>query len=184
MLDYGQYVAVPFATMLLADLGADVVKVEPLAGDQWRRYEPIAHGESRFFYSLNRNKRSVAVDLKTEAGRRVSAQLIRGADAVVHNCLPEPARRFGLDRRSVLALNPRCVCVNVSAFGSAGPDAERPAYDLISQALSGLLAAQPRVGYEVPSAWADWRLRTSWRAPSPPSRCLRDSPPGTGRQVT
>jgi len=150
VLDFGQYVAVPFATMLLADLGADVVKVEPPAGDEWRRYDPVAPGESRHFWALNRNKRSVALDLKTEAGRSAAAKLIRGADALVHNCLPERARRFGLDRESVLAINPRCVWVNVSAFGSAGPDSERPAYDLISQALSGLLAAQPRVGDAVP----------------------------------
>jgi crotonobetainyl-CoA:carnitine CoA-transferase CaiB-like acyl-CoA transferase len=150
VLDFGQYVAVPFATMLLADLGADVVKVEPPAGDQWRRYDPLAPGESRHFYALNRNKRSVALDLKTEAGRAGAAKLIRGADAVVHNCLPPRARRFRLDRDSMRAINPRCVCVNVSAFGSAGPDSERPAYDLISQALSGLLAAQPRIGDEVP----------------------------------
>ncbi len=150
VLDFGQYVAVPFATMLLADLGADVVKVEPPAGDQWRRYDPLGPGESRHFYALNRNKRSVALDLKTEAGRSAAAVLIGGADALVHNCLPARAREFGLDRDSVMAVNPGCVWVNVSAFGSAGPDAERPAYDLISQALSGLLAAQPRVGDEVP----------------------------------
>jgi crotonobetainyl-CoA:carnitine CoA-transferase CaiB-like acyl-CoA transferase len=150
VLDYGQYVAGPFATMLLADLGADVVKVEPPAGDQWRRYDPHAPGESRHFYALNRNKRSVALDLKTAPGRRESAELIRSADALVHNCLPERARRFGLDRESVRAVNPRCVWVNVSAFGSSGPDAQRPAYDLISQALSGLLAAHPRTGDAVP----------------------------------
>ncbi len=150
VLDFGQYVAVPFATMLLADLGADVVKVEPPTGDQWRRYDPLGPGESRHFYALNRNKRSVALDLKTPAGRSAAAALIGGADALVHNCLPARAREFGLDRDSVLAVNPSCVWVNVSAFGSAGPDAERPAYDLISQALSGLLAAQPRVGDEVP----------------------------------
>jgi crotonobetainyl-CoA:carnitine CoA-transferase CaiB-like acyl-CoA transferase len=150
VLDFGQYVAAPFATMLLADLGADVVKVEPPAGDEWRRYDPVAPGESHYFYALNRNKRSVALDLKTESGRDAAAELIRGADALVHNCLPRRAARFALDRESVRAINARCVWVNVSAFGSAGPDSERPAYDLISQALSGLLAAQPRAGDEVP----------------------------------
>ena len=101
VLDFGQYVAAPFATMLLADLGADVVKVEPPAGDQWRRYDPIAPGESHHFYALNRNKRSVALDLKTESGRDAAAELIRGADALVHNCLPRRAARFALDRESV-----------------------------------------------------------------------------------
>ena len=149
VLDYGQYVAGPFATMLLSDLGADVVKVEPPRGDEWRRYDPFEEGESRYFYALNRGKRSVALDLRTEAGRAASRELIAGADALVHNCLPERARRFGLDRDSVQAVNPRCVCVCVSSFGSSGPDAERPAYDLIGQALSGLLLADPRPG-EVP----------------------------------
>ena len=146
VLDYGQYVAGPFATMLLADLGADVVKVEPPRGDEWRRYDPFEEGESRYFYALNRGKRSVVLDLKTDAGRARSRELIAGADALVHNCLPERARRFGLDRDGVHAVNPRCVTVCVSAFGSGGPDAERPAYDLIGQALSGLLLADPRSG--------------------------------------
>jgi crotonobetainyl-CoA:carnitine CoA-transferase CaiB-like acyl-CoA transferase len=150
VLDYGQYVAGPFATMLLADLGADVVKVEPPGGDQWRRYDPFEEGESRYFYALNRGKRSVALDLKTPEGRARSRELIATADALVHNCLPERARRFGLDRESVEAVNPRCVTVCVSAFGSTGPDADRPAYDLIGQALSGLLAADPAPGHAVP----------------------------------
>jgi crotonobetainyl-CoA:carnitine CoA-transferase CaiB-like acyl-CoA transferase len=150
VLDYGQYVAVPFATMLLADIGADVVKIEPPAGDEWRRYEPFAPGESRYFYALNRNKRSIALDLKSDEGRAASRALIASADAVVHNALPERARRFGLDRETVRSINPRCVWVGVSAFGSDGPDAARPAYDLIAQALSGLLLAQPRVGEPVP----------------------------------
>jgi crotonobetainyl-CoA:carnitine CoA-transferase CaiB-like acyl-CoA transferase len=150
VLDYGQYVAGPFATMLLADLGADVVKVEPPGGDQWRRYDPLTAGDSRYFHALNRGKRSVALDLKTEEGRRSSHRLIADADALVHNCLPERARRFGLDRDSVRATNPDCVVVCVSAFGSSGPDAARPAYDLIAQALSGLLLAHPRAGDPVP----------------------------------
>ena len=150
VLDYGQYVAAPFATMLLSDLGADVVKVEPPAGDEWRRYDPFVPGESRYFYALNRGKRSVALDLKTPEGRERSRELIGSADALVHNCLPERARRFGLDRDSVHDVNPRCVTVCVSAFGSDGPDSARPAYDLIGQALSGLLLADPRPGDTVP----------------------------------
>jgi crotonobetainyl-CoA:carnitine CoA-transferase CaiB-like acyl-CoA transferase len=151
VLDYGQYVAGPFATMLLADLGADVVKVEPPRGDEWRRYDPFADGESRYFYALNRGKRSVVLDLKTEDGRRRSHELIAGADALVHNCLPERARLFALDRDSVRATNPRCVVVCVSSFGSRGPDSGRPGYDLIGQALSGLLLAHPRPDDPVPT---------------------------------
>jgi crotonobetainyl-CoA:carnitine CoA-transferase CaiB-like acyl-CoA transferase len=150
VLEYGQYVAAPFASMLLADLGADVIKVEPPHGDQWRRYDPFQDGESRYFYALNRGKRSVALDLKSEAGRAASRRLIAGAHALLHNSLPARARRFGLDRDSVAEVNPQCVVVAVSAFGSAGPDAERPGYDLIAQALSGLLLGHPRPGDRVP----------------------------------
>src|SRR4051794_22916328 len=136
--------------MLLADLGADVVKIEPPRGDEWRRYDPFQPGESRYFYALNRGKRSIALDLKSEHGRERSRELIAGADALVHNCLAGRAREFGLDRDSVRDVNPRCVIVCVSAFGSDGPDSGRPAYDLIGQALSGLLLADPRPGDRVP----------------------------------
>ena len=92
VLDYGQYVASPFATMLLSDLGADVIKVEPPSGDEWRRYDPFEDGESRYFYALNRGKRSIALDLKSSEGRKRSRELIASADALVHNCLPDRAR--------------------------------------------------------------------------------------------
>jgi crotonobetainyl-CoA:carnitine CoA-transferase CaiB-like acyl-CoA transferase len=150
VLDYGQYVAAPFATMLLSDLGADVIKVEPPRGDEWRRYDPFQPGESRYFYALNRGKRSIALDLKTPEGRARSRELIATADALVHNCLSRRARSFGLDHDSVHEVNPACVVVCVSAFGSDGPDSNRPAYDLIGQALSGLLLADPRPGDTVP----------------------------------
>jgi len=150
VLEYAQYVAGPFAGMLLADLGADVVKVEPPAGDAWRRYEPFADGESRYFYALNRNKRSVVLDLKSEDGRRASRALIGTADAVVHNIPPGRAREFGLDRESVRAVNPTTVWCCVSALGSDGPDASLTAFDLVAQALSGLLLANAQASQGVP----------------------------------
>jgi crotonobetainyl-CoA:carnitine CoA-transferase CaiB-like acyl-CoA transferase len=139
ILEYAQYVAGPFAGMLLADLGADVIKIEPPAGDAWRRYEPFAPGESRFFYGLNRNKRSVVIDLKSDEGRRANASLLETADAVLHNFGPERAQRFGLDRATVRDRNPEAVWCCVSALGSAGPQASLTAFDLVAQALSGLL---------------------------------------------
>jgi crotonobetainyl-CoA:carnitine CoA-transferase CaiB-like acyl-CoA transferase len=150
VLEYAQYVAGPFAGMLLADLGADVVKVEPPSGDAWRRYEPFGDGESRHFYALNRNKRSVVLDLKTDAGLRASRALLARADAVLHNFPPERAARYGLDRESVRAINPRAAWCMVSALGSEGPEAELTAYDLVAQALSGLLLADARPGDEIP----------------------------------
>jgi crotonobetainyl-CoA:carnitine CoA-transferase CaiB-like acyl-CoA transferase len=150
VLEYAQYVAGPFAGMLLADLGADVIKVEAPAGDAWRRYEPFASGESRYFYALNRNKRSVVLDLKTAEGRRASRALIAGADAVLHNFPLERARRYELDRDSVLAANPRAAWCMVSALGTDGPEAELTAFDLVAQALSGLLIADARPGDDIP----------------------------------
>jgi crotonobetainyl-CoA:carnitine CoA-transferase CaiB-like acyl-CoA transferase len=150
VLEYAQYVAGPFAGMLLADLGADVIKVEPPAGDAWRRYEPFAEGESRYFYALNRNKRSVVLDLKDDHGRRASRALIRSADAVLHNLPPDRARRFRLDRESVRELNPAAVWCCVSALGSDGPEAAVTAFDLIAQAVSGLLLAGAQEAAQVP----------------------------------
>jgi crotonobetainyl-CoA:carnitine CoA-transferase CaiB-like acyl-CoA transferase len=150
VLEYAQYVAGPFAGLLLADLGADVIKVEPPEGDAWRRYEPFAPGESRYFYALNRNKRSVVIDLKDPEGRRASRALIAGADAVLHNFPPERARRFELDRGRVREVNPGAVWCCVSALGSDGPEASLTAFDLVAQALSGLLLAGARPSDPVP----------------------------------
>jgi len=150
VLEYAQYVAGPFAGMLLADLGADVVKVEPPGGDAWRRYEPFAAGESRYFYALNRNKRSVVLDLKRSEDRDASAGLIRTADAVLHNFPAARALSFGLDRETVRELNPDAVWCWVSALGSAGPEADLTAFDLVAQALSGLLLATAQESDGVP----------------------------------
>ncbi|MHB1571396.1 MAG: CaiB/BaiF CoA transferase family protein [Solirubrobacteraceae bacterium] len=150
VLEYAQYVAGPFAGMLLADLGADVIKIEPPAGDAWRRYEPFAEGESRYFYALNRNKRSVVLDLKDERGRAASRSLIATADAVLHNFPAARATRFGLDRESVREVNPGAVWCCVSALGSDGPEAALPAFDLVAQALSGLLLANAQGSETVP----------------------------------
>jgi crotonobetainyl-CoA:carnitine CoA-transferase CaiB-like acyl-CoA transferase len=150
VLEYAQYVAGPFAGMLLADLGADVVKVEPPGGDAWRSYEPFAPGESRYFYALNRNKRSVVLDLKTEPGRLASRALIRTADVVLHNLPPSRAGVFELDRERVREVNPAAVWCCVSALGSDGPEASLTAFDLVAQALSGLLFANAQGSEGVP----------------------------------
>jgi crotonobetainyl-CoA:carnitine CoA-transferase CaiB-like acyl-CoA transferase len=150
VLDYAQYVAGPFAAMLLADLGAEVIKVESPTGDAWRHYEPLTADGGKWFVSLNRNKSSVVADLKTAAGQQFSTALIRTADVVIHNMPPERARSFGLDRDSVAQVNPRAVWCCVSAFGSDGPESATLGYDLIAQAASGLLLADARPGDEVP----------------------------------
>lgn len=150
VLDYAQYVAGPFAAMLLADLGAEVIKVEGPRGDAWRHYEPLTPDGGTWFISLNRNKRSVVADLKTEEGRQFSNALIRTADVVIHNMPPERAAAFGLDRAGVAEINPLAVWCCVSAFGSNGPESATLGYDLIAQAASGLLLADARPGDDVP----------------------------------
>jgi crotonobetainyl-CoA:carnitine CoA-transferase CaiB-like acyl-CoA transferase len=150
VVEYTQYVAGPFCTLMLADLGADVIKVEPPQGDQWRRQEPCGDDLSGPFVALNRNKRSIVLDLKSDEGRRDSAALLAQAHVVVHNFSLRRARAFGLDTPSVLAVNPRVVVVKISAFGSDGPQADRAGYDLSAQAASGLLMADARVGDDVP----------------------------------
>jgi crotonobetainyl-CoA:carnitine CoA-transferase CaiB-like acyl-CoA transferase len=150
VLEYAQYVAGPFAGMLLADLGADVVKIEPPQGDAWRHYEPFAPGESRYFYALNRNKRSVVLNLKDEHDREASRELIRDADVVLHN-VPEPrATEFELDRESVREVNPDAVWCCVAALGTDGPESDVTAFDLVAQALSGLLFANAHPADPVP----------------------------------
>jgi crotonobetainyl-CoA:carnitine CoA-transferase CaiB-like acyl-CoA transferase len=139
ILDLSMFVAGPFATMILADLGARVIKIEPLSGDPTRtnRMGPQLRGESAQFASYNRNKLSLALDLKAEAGLGVFEDLVRLADAVFDNFRPGVRRRLKLDHERLRALNPRLVSVSISGFGQDGPWAQRPAYDIVVQALSG-----------------------------------------------
>ena len=150
VVEYAQYVAGPLCGVLLADLGADVVKVEPTAGDGYRHVMPVAPGVGRHFLPLNRGKRSVVLDLKTERGRHDSARLVRTADVVLHNYPPARARAFGLDWEELHAAVPRAVVGVVTSFGSEGPLAAAPAFDLIAQARSGLLTSHASPGDRVP----------------------------------
>jgi len=150
VVEYAQYVAGPLCGVILADLGADVIKVEPPRGDAYRYVMPVAPGFGRYFIPLNRGKRSVAVDLKTEDGRRTSDRLLLSADVVLHNFPPERARRFGLDWEAVHAAHPAVVVGLVSSYGGEGPLAGAPAYDLIAQARAGLLTAHASPGDRMP----------------------------------
>ena len=143
VIDCSRVLAGPFATMLLADLGADVIKVEPPAGDESRGWGPPWWGDrmerrSAYFASVNRNKRSVVLDLRTEAGRDLLNRLADGADALVHNARPSSAQRLGLDADALRAAHPDLVVASIGGF--AGRDAELPSYDLLAQAMSGLMA--------------------------------------------
>jgi crotonobetainyl-CoA:carnitine CoA-transferase CaiB-like acyl-CoA transferase len=143
VLDCSRVLAGPFATMLLADLGADVVKLEPPGGDESRGWGPPWWGEagdrrSAYFASVNRNKRSLVVDLRTDAGRAVLDRMADGADLLVHNARPSSATRLGLDADRLRAAHPDLVVAVVGGF--SGRDRELPAYDLLAQAMSGLMS--------------------------------------------
>jgi CoA:oxalate CoA-transferase len=133
--------------MMLAELGARVVKVEnPNGGDDARRFEPFSQGRSAYFASLNRGKESIALDLKGDADRAVFLKLVRRADVLVENYRPGTLERLGLGADALRAVNPRLVYASVSGFGHSGPWSGRPAYDLIVQALSGMMSVTGRPG--------------------------------------
>jgi len=150
VVEVAQYVAGPLAGSLLAELGADVIKVEPPDGDAYRKVMPIAPGIGRFFVPLNRGKRSVVLDLKTEGGCAALAQLVSNADVVIHNAPPARAASFGLSWVSLHAEHPALVVGVVTSFGPHGPLAGRPAYDLVAQGRSGLLTSHASRGDTVP----------------------------------
>jgi crotonobetainyl-CoA:carnitine CoA-transferase CaiB-like acyl-CoA transferase len=141
VLDLCRVVSGPFATMHLGDLGADVVKIEdPRNGDESRRYgPPFIAGESAYFLSINRNKRSCTVDLKSSAGRDVILALASTADVVVENFRPGTLDKWGLGFEALRARNPNIIQCSISGFGRTGPDADRPGYDLILQGESGVM---------------------------------------------
>ena len=141
VVEFSEMIAGPWGGMMLADLGAEVVKVEPLEGDPWRATTPFAPGEGRYFLSLNRGKRGLAVDLRRPEGREIVHRLVAGADVAVVNYRPDTPRNLGFDWETLSMINPRIVYVEATAFGRRGPHAHRPGYDLIIQAVSGVMAA-------------------------------------------
>jgi crotonobetainyl-CoA:carnitine CoA-transferase CaiB-like acyl-CoA transferase len=139
--DFSRILAGPYATMLLADLGADVVKVEAPGGDDTRSWQPpVRDGISTYYLAVNRNKRSIALDLKDPADQATAQELARRADVLVENFRPGGLARFGLDYETVAAGNPGLIYASISGFGSGPKGAELPGYDLIVQAISGLMS--------------------------------------------
>ena len=142
VLDCSIAMAGPFAAQRLGDLGADVIKIEPVAGE-WQRH--VAAGGARgnrvnvSFLSLNRNKRSLAIDLKSPEGKALLLDLVRGADVFLQNYRPGVAQRLGVDYDSLAAINPRLVYVSMSGYGESGPYVNRPGQDLVLQGMSGAM---------------------------------------------
>jgi crotonobetainyl-CoA:carnitine CoA-transferase CaiB-like acyl-CoA transferase len=138
VVEQGTFITGPCAGMMLADLGADVIKIESPTGDPYRAYQGELY--SPHFQAYNRNKRSIALDLGKEPERAVFDALIRDADVYIQNFRPGAAERLGAGAERLMQLNPRLVYGSISGFGARGPYAERPSYDSVAQALSGFLS--------------------------------------------
>ncbi len=141
VIDLTSHLAGPFCTMLLADMGADVIKVErPGLGDEMRKSAPFVEGLGASFLQINRNKRSVVLDLKSAEGQETCRRLIDGADVLVENYKPGTTERLGLSYETLKARNPHLIYCAISGFGQTGPYKHRGGFDLMAQAMSGLMS--------------------------------------------
>ena len=150
VLDFGQWIAGPVAAFILADPGADVIKVETPGGDVMRGVGPSRGGHGIPYLHWNRNKRSISVNLQTEEGRSVIHRLVKTADVVIHNYRPGVPERIGIGEAELRAINPRLVYVSISGFGEEGPLARETAYDGLVQAMSGIGWSQSEGGEITP----------------------------------
>lgn len=158
VLDCTQVMAGPFCTMLLADMGADVIKVEKPGGDDSRRMgPPFINGESAAFLGINRNKRSIVLDLRNEVDRSVFRRIAAQADVIAENFRPGTMERLGLGPVELCREHPELIWVSISGFGQTGPYANRPGYDLLAQGMSGMMSVtgypdSPPVKVSIPLA--------------------------------
>ena len=141
VLDLSRVLAGPYCTMVLGDLGADVIKVEAPEGDETRGWgPPFAGGESAYYLCVNRNKRGIVVDFKTDEGRRIIHELIKQSDVLVENFRPDTLARFSLDFDSLSVINPKLIYCSITGFGQTGPLRDKPGYDFMIQAMGGLMS--------------------------------------------
>ena len=150
ILEFTQIIAGPFGGMLLADMGADVIKVEPLEGEPWRLALQFIPGESKTYMSLNRGKRSLPLDLTKAEATKIVHDMIPEVDVVIVNARPDVPANLGIDYETLSGINPRLIYCDNTAYGRSGPDAYRPGYDLIIQAMTGLMAAEGKIRNGVP----------------------------------
>ncbi len=140
VVDLSRVLAGPFCSMILGDLGAEIIKVEiPLRGDDSRAYPPFKDNESSYFHSVNRNKKSITVNLKELEGKELIYDLVKRSDIVVENFRPGVTERLGVDYKTLADLNPEVIYVSISSFGQTGPYSQLPGYDLIIQGMGGLM---------------------------------------------
>ncbi len=141
VLDMTRVLAGPFCTMMLSDMGAEVIKVEvPGTGDDSRAFGPFKNGQSLYFVSINRGKESIALDLKKPEGITVFLELVRKCDVLVENFRPGTMEKLGIGWEKLKAENPRLVYAAISGFGHSGPYSKRPAYDILVQAMGGVMS--------------------------------------------
>ena len=161
VVDLSRIVAGPYCTQQMADLGAEVIKVEPPGGDDTRRFGPPFLGDdATYYFSINRGKRSIAINLKTEAGKKIIFDLVKDADVVVENFRPGAAQRLGIDSDTLRSLNPRLIYVSISGYGAHGaePWTSMPGYDLIIQGAGGIPSLTGPVDggpSKIAGSWAD-----------------------------
>jgi len=140
VIDVTSVMAGPYCTMLLGDLGADVIKIEPPSGDMIRKSPPFIEGESTYYLYTNRNKRSITLNLQAEAGRDILLKLIEDADIFVENYRPRTKTRLKIDYPTLKEINPGLIYCSISGFGQTGPAAQHPGFDQIAQGMSGLMS--------------------------------------------
>lgn len=141
VLDLSRVLAGPYCTMVLGDLGAEVIKVESPEGDETRGWgPPFRGGESAYYLCVNRNKRSIVLNFKTEEGRKIIHELIKRSDVLVENFRPGTLARFSLDFESASAINPNLIYCSITGFGQTGPLRDKPGYDFMIQAMGGLMS--------------------------------------------
>lgn len=151
VLEFTQIIAGPFCGMHLADMGADVTKFEPIAGEPWRLIVELVPKESRTFASLNRGKRGVSMDITRPEAQEVIHSLVKQADVVIINYRPGVAEQLRIDYPTLSAINPKIVYCENTAFGRRGPLAKRGGYDIVVQALTGLMAGEAKLEGDVPT---------------------------------
>jgi crotonobetainyl-CoA:carnitine CoA-transferase CaiB-like acyl-CoA transferase len=140
VLDFTAIMAGPYCTLMLADMGAEVIKIENFPeGDGSRRFDPKVNGESYCFAVLNRNKKSVALNMKSERGREIFLKLARDADIVIENYRPGVTRKLGIDYPALKAVNPDIIYASISGFGQTGPYSKKGGFDIIAQGMSGIM---------------------------------------------
>ncbi|MDA0769993.1 MAG: hypothetical protein BZY79_03690 [SAR202 cluster bacterium Casp-Chloro-G4] len=150
VLEFTEIIAGPFSGMLLSDMGADVIKVEPPWGEPWRFAQPFMPNESKTFIGINRGKKSLTLDLTKPEAREIVYKMVPDMDVVIINSRPDVPNNLGIDYETLSKINPALIYCETTAFGRHGPHSDRPGYDIIAQAMTGLMAAEDKIANGVP----------------------------------